>query len=194
MNTQDPKLNDPYTSYFGYYGKIPDKGDFISKNLPISFTDPWHRWTKESIACSKQQLQQSWEESYLTAPLYHYVLSPGVCGNVMWLGVMMPSVDKIGRYYPMTLCRSISLAANPFTVFEQYQTWLEEAENLLLTCLAEDFSLDRFDSALAQLSNGNDKNKNADDESTLTLQRFTMHKHTDSTWQIPLLNTEKQNQ
>jgi len=186
MNDQN-NTNAVESSYLGYYGKVPLKGDFISKDLPRSFMDPWHVWVKEALACSKNQLGEAWREYYLTTPLYQYVLSPGICGNKTWIGVMMPSLDRVGRYYPMTLSKTVPGMSNPFTLFETCKTWLDGAEKLLLSCLDEDFSVESLDIGMKQLE------PDEDDEKTITLQKFTMHNYEDSAWQIPLLNSEKQN-
>jgi len=44
----------------GYYGKIPNKGDFITRHLPGSFVEPWDQWLQSSIAASKAQLGEQW--------------------------------------------------------------------------------------------------------------------------------------
>jgi type VI secretion system protein ImpM len=197
VNNHSPAIDQ--ISSIGYYGKIPNKGDFISKNLPRSFTEPWHRWAKEAMACSRDQLKQTWEECYLTTPLYQYILSPGICGSTLWIGVMMPSVDKVGRYYPMTLCRSVSSLANPFTLFEKHQLWFRQSERLLLSCLDDDFSLHHFDAALSQCTENeamskNNENENMNqDSNTITMQQFTLHNYADSAWQMPMVNNNTQN-
>ena len=103
-------------SIVGYYGKIPSKGDFITQLLPRSFVDPWDIWLREALATSKAQLGDNWAEYYLTTPLYRYALSSGICGNQTWIGVMMVSMDSVGRYFPMTICKSFAGSSNPFSL------------------------------------------------------------------------------
>lgn len=172
----------------GYYGKIPSKGDFVSKGLPRNFTDPWHFWITEALASSKKQLGDTWREHYLTAPLYQYVLSKNLCGNQLWIGVVIPSIDRVGRTYPMTICRTVPSTANPFTLFDNYTSWFDRAEVLLLSCLDESFSLDELEISLSQLNTDDD-----DKDITVTLQQFTMHKHADTAWHLPFFSSEIQN-
>ncbi len=153
-----PKVTEE-ESIIGYYGKIPSKGDFISKSLPRSFTDPWDAWLREVLAHSKSELGEDWMELYLTAPLYHYVLAPGICGNQTWLGVMMPSVDSVGRYFPMTICKACSSNSNPLLLIETSREWLTKAEELLLFGLDENFSIEQFDLKLSELQDQEEKMK-----------------------------------
>ncbi|MDD5461308.1 MAG: type VI secretion system-associated protein TagF [Methylococcales bacterium] len=135
----------------GYYGKVPTHGDFVSKGLPLCFTDPWDIWLQEAIQTSQQQLGQHWLDYYLTCPLYHFALSPGICGNTGWLGILMPSVDKIGRYYPMTISLMINQGVNPFDALQR-KGWLSRLENLGLSCLKDNYSLHEFNSLIDQLA------------------------------------------
>lgn len=137
--------------YQGYYGKVPTHGDFVSGSLPRSFIGPWDTWLQQAMATSRQQIGENWLNHYLTAPPYHYVLSPNLCGEHIWMGVMIPSVDSVGRYYPLTLCRTVSALANPLNLFEQHKRWFADAQTLLLSCLEEDFVLDDFEEKLKYL-------------------------------------------
>jgi len=168
----------------GYYGKIPSKGDFITKLLPRSFTDPWDTWLREVIAHTKSELGENWMEYYLTTPIYHYALSSGLCGNPVWLGVMMPSVDSVGRYFPMTICKSFSVTSNPLSLIEKNKQWLVKAEDLLLSCLDENFSQSEFDKQLSLLAS------EESNESTITLKKSSMNRYQDSAWNFPVHENE----
>ena len=41
--------------------------------------------------------------SWLEAPVWRFVLPPGLCGRNGVLGIWLPSVDKAGRYSPLTI-------------------------------------------------------------------------------------------
>lgn len=168
----------------GYYGKVPSKGDFITNALSMDFTDPWDSWLREVLAHSKSVLGDNWMELYLTAPVYHYSLSAGVCGNQIWLGVMMPSIDSVGRYFPMTICQSFSANSNPLNLLESEKTWLQNAEELLLTCLDDDFSFSDFESGLSQLKQEDNS------EETITMKKSTMHRFDDYAWSFPVHEKE----
>lgn len=131
----------------GYYGKVLTHGDFVRKGLPASFVEPWDAWLQEAIASSRQQLDGDWLNCYLTGPIYRFVLAPGICG-AGWSGVMMPSVDKVGRYYPMTIAVMNEQGDNPFVVIQRQTEWFERLEAIALSSLADDFDLTTFDADL----------------------------------------------
>ncbi|MGZ3854558.1 MAG: type VI secretion system-associated protein TagF, partial [Flavisolibacter sp.] len=135
----------------GYYGKVHTHGDFVGRGLPGSFIDPWDAWLQEAIITSRQQLGDDWLNYYLTSPLYRFVLSPGICGKHGWQGVLMPSVDKIGRYYPMTVSHMDKLNINPFIALQIRNKWFASIEKLALSCLEDSFDLEKFNHSLSQL-------------------------------------------
>lgn len=127
----------------GFYGKIPTTGDFVSRHLPRAFVEPWDQWLQESIAASREQLGDQWLSSYLTGPIWRFALSKGVCSDSAWIGLLMPSVDQVGRYFPLTLaipvnddsCRFLSIA-------DQEASWFSQAEDIALTALDQNNNLD----------------------------------------------------
>lgn len=128
----------------GYYGKVSTHGDFVNRSLPASFIDPWDAWLQEAIITSHQQLGEDWLNCYLTGPIYRFVLAPGICGENSWMGIMMPSVDRVGRYYPMTIAAMNRSNINPFVLLQQEESWFTNVEILALSSLADNFSLEQF--------------------------------------------------
>lgn len=167
-------------SIVGCYGKLPSKGDFVTSAVSMEFTDPWDSWLRGVLAHSKSVLGDNWMELYLTTPVYQYALSSGVCGNPVWLGVMMPSVDSVGRYFPMTICKSFPPSSNAIELIEDEKEWLQSSEKLLLTCLEDDFSYSDFESQLSELKNIEDN------DITISLKKSKMYRYDDSAWSFPL--------
>ena len=50
----------------------------------------------------------------------------------------MPSVDKVGRYFPLTIASSLGDHAKPFQILENATDWYDAAESLALNVLHED--------------------------------------------------------
>jgi type VI secretion system protein ImpM len=150
----------------GYYGKLPSHGDFVTRGLPNTFIDTWDIWLQEAIHTSKQQLGDNWLNYYLTSPLYRFVLSPGICGDSAWMGTLMPSVDKIGRYYPMTISLKNDFYNNPFSALQNNNDWFEQIESLTLSCLEDNFNLENFYQKVCQL---NTNSQNLSPENTASL-------------------------
>jgi len=137
----------------GYYGKFPGRGDFVSSHLSREFIEPWDMWLQSAIAASRNRLLDKWLETYLTSPIWCFYLSSGVCSRQTWAGVMMPSVDKVGRYFPLTMVCPVPVRSNPFTLMVNRSQWFIEAENLLLTILDDNvIDLDEFDRQVDKLA------------------------------------------
>ncbi|WP_027159854.1 type VI secretion system-associated protein TagF [Methylobacter luteus] len=135
----------------GFYGKLPVLGDFISRRLSREFINPWDKWLQSAMAASQQQLGEHWLKAYLSSPVWRFALSPGLCGHTGWLGVLMPSVDRVGRYFPLTLALPAPPDINLSDLFITNNHWYAEAESIALTALEENLDLNGFDSLLNTL-------------------------------------------
>jgi type VI secretion system protein ImpM len=132
-----------------FYGKLPAKGDFLSRNLPREFIDVWDDWLQNGMNTSRQALGETWLETYLTSPLWRFALPAGVCGANAWCGVVMPSMDKVGRYFPMAVIRMLPPDLSPICVAVQNDTWFESVESILLGALDdESIDMDAFRQAV----------------------------------------------
>ena len=125
----------------GFSGKIPARGDFVHAGLPRDFADPWHDWQSLVIAGSRVIMGDGWLAAFLEAPVWRFLLSPGLCGPRAAIGLILPSVDKVGRYFPLTF------AALPDTGTprpEDWAGWLDAVETLGFSALDEDAPPDRL--------------------------------------------------
>lgn len=133
--------SEPARPVAGFFGKLPGRGDFVSRHLPKSFLDPWDAWLQDAMVQSRAQLGESWRECYCTSPIWRFALCAGLCGPAAYAGILMPSVDRVGRYYPLAISVSLEpdwpLLALPATA----DTWFRHAEQLALAGL----ELDRLD-------------------------------------------------
>jgi type VI secretion system protein ImpM len=135
----------------GWYGKIPYLGDFASRRLPQTFIGPWDGWLQQSIAASRTQLAARWLEVYLHSPIWRFVLLPGVIGNSLWAGLMMPSVDKVGRHFPLTLAVELVPQPGLFVAVMAARQWYAELEDAALATLDTGYPVEQFEASLAEL-------------------------------------------
>lgn len=145
----------------GLYGKLPMHGDFIHRNLPSTFITIWDEWLQHYVAGSKEHLGDEWLDIYLTSPIWRFVLSSGVINEQHWAGVMMPSVDQVGRYYPFSIVTPIPPELNPLEFISLERDWFEKMEELSLLALDEQLLVDElFDEISAIESNFVSSHKN----------------------------------
>ncbi len=146
----------------GFYGKLPVLGDFVSRRLPNDFILSWDKWLQNSLAVSKEKLADQWMQSYLTSPIWRFALSPGLCGNDAWLGIMMPSVDRVGRYFPLTIACKVPGNYSLINLFTEASVWFYEAETAALSALENDLSVEEFDQLVQGINSISVKNFNVD--------------------------------
>jgi type VI secretion system protein ImpM len=87
----------------GWFGKLPNLGDFASRRLPASFIGPWDAWLQGGLAAAREELGARWLDVYLVAPVRRFCVAPGVIDAQAWTGILMPSVDRVGRHFPLTI-------------------------------------------------------------------------------------------
>jgi type VI secretion system protein ImpM len=85
---------------FGLFGKLPQKRDFITFGIPGEILAPLETWLQTAVAASRSELGRSWEEIYLVAPIWRFWIGSDVFG-ANFAGVLMPSVDGVGRFFPL---------------------------------------------------------------------------------------------
>ena len=122
----------------GFHGKIPARGDFVRAGLPGSFVAAWDGWLQEVLPFSRVELGDSWLPAWLEAPIWYFALPPGLCGPDAVLGVWMPSVDRAGRHFPLTLAAVAAGASAATLVLRDSGAWLGRAERAGLDALEYD--------------------------------------------------------
>ena len=129
----------------GFYGKLPARGDFIGRRLGRPFIDAWDCWLQEALLASKTALGPQWLEIYLTSPVWHFALGAGCCGPNALAGLVMPSVDSVGRYFPLMLGAELPAGCDLASFVTAASAWYEALEDLALSALSEGFDPDRFE-------------------------------------------------
>lgn len=135
----------------GWFGKIPYLGDFASRRLPQNFIGAWDSWLQQSVASSRNQLGARWLEIYLHSPIWRFVLMPGVIGNNFWAGLTMPSVDKVGRHFPLTVAVEMAPWSGVFVAVMAAREWFHALEDAALATLNTEYPVEQFEAALTAL-------------------------------------------
>lgn len=139
----------------GWYGKLPTLGDFASRRLDAGFIEPWDLWLGEGLAAQREQLGEAWLDAYLGSAVWRFVLMPGTMPGeaeaVVRAGVLMPSVDRVGRYFPLTIVTTLAQLPTSTGAVESLLGWLHRLEDVAVDALHEDWSIDELDAALESL-------------------------------------------
>ena len=129
----------------GYFGKVSTHGDFVTRRLPGPLVEAWDGWLQGCLQASLTQLGADWLKRYLTSPVWRFAIAPGVLGPEGLGGVMMPSVDRVGRYFPLMIAAT---GAPPLLDWLQRQgDWFDAIDDLARASLDAGFTLAHFDTA-----------------------------------------------
>jgi len=126
----------------GVFGKLPAHGDFVHRNLPSSFMNQWDEWLQHFIAGGQEQLGEDWLNIYLTSPIWRFVFSAGIIDEHVWAGMMLPSVDKVGRYFPFSVATMLPEHTNPLIFLNSQGPWFESIEASSLLALDDQIDVD----------------------------------------------------
>lgn len=137
----------------GMFGKLPLKRDFVSVNTPREFLHIWETWLQGGISASRLKLGTGWQQVYLGAPIWRFWLGPDICGFPV-VGSFMPSIDGVGRYFPLTayFCGAPEEII-PAPPDDPQGVWYGQIEEFLLDALDAPSDYDGVLSALNALPN-----------------------------------------
>ncbi|HUO80222.1 MAG TPA: type VI secretion system-associated protein TagF [Steroidobacteraceae bacterium] len=139
----------------GLYGKLPSHGDFLRRRVSDSFVGAWDAWLQQSVAASHAALGERWLDVYLTSPVWRFAAAAGVLGHGPVAGVMTPSVDRVGRYFPLAVVSEgpwdPETIPTPLAIAVRAGHWFDEVERLLLAAVGADHpDFDDLDARIAR--------------------------------------------
>lgn len=135
------------------FGKLPARRDFLARDVPNAVLEVVEPWLQEGLAQSRESLGKGWLEAYLAAPLWRFWWARSLTGAGA-AGVLMPSVDRVGRYFPLIAFALAPRGMDFALPSPADEPWYLALETALLGALDEDASLETLLSALAALPAG----------------------------------------
>jgi type VI secretion system protein ImpM len=104
-------------------------------------------------AQSREALGARWLECFLSAPVWRFVVPAGMFSRLAWLGLIVPSVDRVGRYFPLTIAASVGTGnIDVPSTLAKARPWFDSLEALALEALTPELDLELFDAKLAKLA------------------------------------------
>jgi type VI secretion system protein ImpM len=135
----------------GLYGKLPSHGDFLRRRTSDAFVSVWDGWLQDSMAASRTALGDRWLDVYLTSPVWRFMGDASACGPSPIVGLMVPSVDRVGRYFPLTIVAELPIDAH-LPGLSGSAAFFEKAERLAIETLESEFvDFESFDQRVFHL-------------------------------------------
>ena len=124
------------------FGKLPAHGDFISRGLLAGERDRLDDWLSTEMADTRAAFGKAFEDLFDTAPPWRCAWA----GEGHWsAGALAPSVDAVGRRFPLLVARD-GLRA------EEARAVAEACEAALYDALAEGWTADQLVEVVAGLA------------------------------------------
>jgi type VI secretion system protein ImpM len=175
----------------GFYGKLPSHGDFLRRRVSDAFVDAWDAWLRECLVASREALGDQWLDVFLTSPAWRFACGAGVCGPAPVLGVMAPSVDRVGRYFPLTLVSELPPYVSLAAAATRTKAFFDSAERLVIETLAtDDVDFPRFEEEVARLRDSLDP-VSVPPNVLVAAEAIELFRDRAPAWQIPLGGSEQ---
>ena len=137
---------------FGAFGKMPALGDFFHLTPPAGFVQVWDNWLQNAMLSAAQQIGEAWDGQYMSAPIWRFTLSPGLAGASKIIGVLMPSVDRVGRRFPLSLMSTVDREGPAALDHLLEEKTFVQLEDVALAALEDDMDRDKLAAALLTIS------------------------------------------
>jgi type VI secretion system protein ImpM len=144
------------------------------------------------MSASRSALGDRWLDVYLTSPIWRFTAVGGTCGAAPVIGLLVPSVDRVGRYFPLTIVSELPAHVTPFDAATGASQFFDRAEQLAIETLeAEYVDFESFDERLIRL---------ADDLAVFSIPpaivlqegaSAVLTEQQEGQWHVPIGSTEK---
>ena len=141
----------------GWYGKLPALGDFASRRLTPEWIAQWDGWLAAGLHQLRVDAPDTWLNDYLASPAWRFALLPGALaesanggsGDSLRVGVMIPSVDRVGRYFPLVVVSAPLPRPVDGAQVAALWHWAGQLEDIAVQALQDDWTAEALDAALA---------------------------------------------
>lgn len=136
----------------GWYGKLPTAGDFVHRRIDSGRIQFWHQWIEQSLLPYKQAVNEA--HCYPTAPVWNFVLPASLLegGAFMQMGCLAPSLDRVGRIYPLVITLQIPTQCYQKTLLQGAARYFQQMGRLAYQAIQQRYSVPQFDAFLVELA------------------------------------------
>lgn len=146
-----PKHKSAGQDRIGFFGKLPSHGDFISEGLERDTITTLDTWIRNGMHACEQVFGARWTKRFASSPPWRFIVEKGLWGPATYVGVMLPSKDRVGRSFPLLIVAQLhDFAYHPRTLYLD-DTWFMAAEGLAETSLTRDFDIGHFTASLKRM-------------------------------------------
>lgn len=133
----------------GWYGKMPAAGDFVRRRLRSEVVNWWHRWLEQALPHLK--INPSSQSMFFHAPIWNFALPASHGVDMVQLGCIAPSRDRVGRLYPLLVSLYMPVQYYESQMLEGSSRFYQQAGQTLLQAVSLGCSVEQFDKSLSSI-------------------------------------------
>ncbi len=134
-----------------WFGKLPGLGDFVGRRMPHAFGSDWDYWLRSGLEQVRNEAPDQWVERFVQSPLWFFV-SPALATGKPACGVLAPSIDRVGRYYPLTILAMADDASGEFASDADLVQFFTAARAAVIDARRLPLAAEGLDARLADLA------------------------------------------
>ncbi|CAN5907729.1 hypothetical protein BH11PSE8_BH11PSE8_34110 [soil metagenome] len=139
----------------GWLGKLPSTGDFASRRLDPVQVESLDRWLSSLMLALKEREPDRWLDAYLASPSWRFLWMPQAMASPWrgraWIGVVIPSVDRVGRYFPLALIQPLDALPRTAAEIESAWRWLQRVDEAAADALDGDWTIEALEEELFRI-------------------------------------------
>lgn len=140
---------DELSRALGWYGKLPAAGDFVRRRLGSDVVNWWHRWLEQALPSLK--IEPSAQAMFFHAPIWNFALPASHGTDMVQLGCIAPSRDRVGRLYPLLVSLYVPVQYYEPQLLEGSSRFYQQLGRSLLQAVSLGCSAEQFDKSLADI-------------------------------------------
>lgn len=133
-----------------WYGKLPSLGDFAGRRMSHALTSEWDTWLRDGMEEMRRADDTGWPDAFVNAPLWFFIAPVAALGSSA-IGALAPSMDRVGRYYPLTVMATAPCADCPFADDLHIKAFLAGARAAIVDARRRTLTVDELDLRVSQL-------------------------------------------
>lgn len=137
---------DDLSRALGWYGKLPAAGDFVRRRLSSEVVNWWHRWLELGLPNVKENYAR--QNLFFHAPIWNFALPASHGCEMVQIGCIAPSRDRVGRLYPLLVSLYVPPAYYEPQLIAGSSRFYQQAGQCLLKAVSLGCSVDQFDRSL----------------------------------------------
>lgn len=128
-----------------WFGKIPSLGDFVSRRTPHGLASLWDAWIRQGLEHMRlADGDQAWKDRFIRGPLW-YFHCPALVTGVAVVGAIAPSMDRVGRYYPLTVFAPVPASFDASEAAKLLPPFLTQVGHAILVARSRSLSAEELD-------------------------------------------------